>query len=405
MRRQSSRDLMRHKDRQLSGVISGQASCDVCLPSLDSRFTIRRDSINGLRIISKLDQAQTEALAGLTDIALNDDKTEFTKFQTDALKTHNMYRMKHGVADLVLCPDLCALSQQYADKLARTDSFQHSGDPDLGENLYWSWSSDPAWQCGGQEPVVSWYEESSGYCYDKEPRDSQSGHFTQLVWSQSSKLGVGVRKSNKTGKFYVVMKYDPPGNIIGSYTKHVHRPLHWPQSWQKLYKIQQTWIEGNLSLYCMYIKCYYKTRFLSINNTRISYNSMLDTQPFCCPNSVTIITVLWNVYQRLLPKNGGWMLLGRIESVVMTVHYDIKILETGLGSSRLLTLVPVFVSVLDLLTCWCFWYSHSVVLFCVLRLSWPGTPPSHLVLSLTVNHLPSQSFLVANNISSNYISL
>jgi len=226
MRRQSSRDLMRHKDRQLSGVISGQSSCDVCLPSLDSRFTIRRDSINGLRIISKLDQAQIEALAGLTDIALNEDKTEFTKFQTDALKTHNMYRVKHGVAGLVLCPDLCALSQQYADRLARTDSFQHSGDPDLGENLYWSWSSDPAWQCGGQEPVVSWYEESAGYCYDKEPRDTQSGHFTQLVWSKSSKLGVGVRKSNKTGKFYVVMKYDPPGNIIGSYTKHVHRPLH-----------------------------------------------------------------------------------------------------------------------------------------------------------------------------------
>jgi len=227
IRRQSSRDLvtnMRHKDRQLSRVISGQSSVDVCLPSLDSRFTIRRDSINGLRIISKLDQTETEALAGLTDIALTEDKTEWSKFQREALKVHNMYRARHGVAELELCPALCVLAQQYADRLARTDTFQHSGDPDLGENLYWSWSSDPAWECGGGEAVVSWYEESPGYCYDREPRDCQAGHFTQLVWSQSSRLGAGVKKSEKTGKFYVVMKYDPPGNVIGSYTKHVNRP-------------------------------------------------------------------------------------------------------------------------------------------------------------------------------------
>jgi len=217
MRRQSSRDI-------ISRVIPGADNGDVCLPSLDSRFTIRRDSINGLRIVSKLDQTETEALHGLADIALSQEKTEFSKFQTEALKTHNMYREKHGVEGLVLCQQLCARAQQYADRLASTDTFEHSGDPDLGENLYWSWSSDPSWECGGREPVVSWYEESAGYSYHTEPADTQAGHFTQLVWSDSRQLGVGVRKSKKTGKFYVVMKYDPPGNVIGSYTRHVKRP-------------------------------------------------------------------------------------------------------------------------------------------------------------------------------------
>lgn len=242
LRRQSSRDMVggcckkvtnpnqtEHKDSKLSRMISGQSIGDVCLPSLDERFTIRRDSINGLRIISKLDQSQTEALAQLADIALSsaeESEVEFSKFQTEALKTHNKYRARHGVEDLVLDFELCARAQEYSDTLASTDTFEHSGDPHLGENLYWSWSSDPAWRCGGEEPVTSWYDECRGYRYEVEPRETDTGHFTQLVWSSSRHLGVGVSQSAKTGRFYVVMKYDPPGNVIGSYTRHVNRPKH-----------------------------------------------------------------------------------------------------------------------------------------------------------------------------------
>jgi len=247
MRRQSSRDMVgggggsrkvthpshpnqtEHKDPKLSRMISGQSIGDVCLPSLDERFTIRRDSINGLRIVSKLDQSQTEALTRLADIALNsaeESEVEFSKFQTEALATHNKYRARHGVTALALDTELCARAQQYADTLASTDTFEHSGEPDLGENLYWSWSSDPAWRCGGEEPVTSWYDECRGYRYEVEPRETDTGHFTQLVWSASRNLGVGVSQSAKTGRFYVVMKYDPPGNVIGSYTRHVNRPRH-----------------------------------------------------------------------------------------------------------------------------------------------------------------------------------
>lgn len=233
MRRQSSRDIVtgcsnriKHKEPNLSDMMLRQTPGDVCLPSLDEKFTIRRDSINGLRIISKLDQTQTEALAGLADIALSEgeENVKFTKFQTDALKTHNQLRARHGAEDLVLSSSLCARAQEYSDTLATTDTFQHSQDPDLGENLYWSWSSDPKWKCGGAEPVTSWYEECRGYRYDREPRDPQSGHFTQVVWADCRRLGVGVSQSSATGKFYVVMKYDPPGNIIGSYTSNVNRP-------------------------------------------------------------------------------------------------------------------------------------------------------------------------------------
>ena len=57
-------------------------------------IVFRRDSINGLRIVSKLDQSEAEALDGLGEIALTEEKEEFSKFQTDALKTHNKYRAR-----------------------------------------------------------------------------------------------------------------------------------------------------------------------------------------------------------------------------------------------------------------------------------------------------------------------
>jgi hypothetical protein len=54
---------------------------------------------------------------------------------------------------------------------------------------------------------------------------SISGHFTQLVWDTTTRLGVGLAKSS-TGRNIVVMKYDPPGNYVGQYTKHVHKPVN-----------------------------------------------------------------------------------------------------------------------------------------------------------------------------------
>ena len=42
------------------------------------------------------------------------------------------------------------------------------------------------------------------------------GHFTQLVWKGSKKLGLGVAQ-DRSGKRYVVAQYDPVGNLKGKY--------------------------------------------------------------------------------------------------------------------------------------------------------------------------------------------
>jgi len=159
----------------------------------------------------------------LSQISLGDGQV-FTKFQEAALVSHNKYRDRHGVQHLQLDTKLCRVAQLYAEKLAATNMFEHSGDSVYGENLYWGWSSDPAWVLEGEEAVDSWYDEKMGYDYSREPHDTESGHFTQLVWSGSSKLGVGLSKSIKTGRYLVVMKYDPAGNVLGRYEQNVLRP-------------------------------------------------------------------------------------------------------------------------------------------------------------------------------------
>ena len=49
----------------------------------------------------------------------------------------------------------------------------------------------------------------------------ETGHFTQLVWKSSEKLGAGMAFNNDRTKVYVVARYSPPGNYEGQYGDNV----------------------------------------------------------------------------------------------------------------------------------------------------------------------------------------
>jgi len=224
-RKSSTKDLLNRRRSSCKDLIDKRRKSH-------GKVVIRRDSVNGLRILTQniedvensIEEEENDALERLRTISL-EEKREFTKFATDALEAHNKYRKRHAVHPLELSKDLCDAAQDYADHLAKSNVFEHSGDPVYGENLYWSWSSDPSWVLSGSEPVDSWYDEKKGYNYAREPRDTESGHFTQLVWDKSRHLGVGLAKSTTTGKYFVVMKYDPAGNFLGKYRENVKMPI------------------------------------------------------------------------------------------------------------------------------------------------------------------------------------
>ncbi|KAJ1360971.1 hypothetical protein KIN20_020106 [Parelaphostrongylus tenuis] len=74
----------------------------------------------------------------------------------------------------------------------------------------------------------SFYVEGKGYNYKRfyPMTYYKTGHFTQLIWKESRRIGVGVSVVHHDGKkkgpcqpsvplymIYVVIKYDPPGNV------------------------------------------------------------------------------------------------------------------------------------------------------------------------------------------------
>ena len=89
-----------------------------------------------------------------------------------------------------------------------------------GENLFYWYSSDGS-MCDARLVVESFVDESSAYDFDKGTFNTKTGHFTQLVWKSSKKLGVGAAQAADSGAWYVVCNYFPPGNVRGEFLNNV----------------------------------------------------------------------------------------------------------------------------------------------------------------------------------------
>jgi pathogenesis-related protein 1 len=77
----------------------------------------------------------------------------------------------------------------------------------------------------------SWYAEIVDYEFatGKSKNGKAVGHFTQMVWDDSTALGCGwAGKFNPVigeDGYYVVCRYGPSGNVRGKHTSHVQCPV------------------------------------------------------------------------------------------------------------------------------------------------------------------------------------
>lgn len=76
-------------------------------------------------------------------------------FRQQALIQHNFKRQLHCTGPMTLTDSLNTVAQNYAQYLADNDLFEHSQTPDVGENLYQIWSSNPITYLNGKRHISS----------------------------------------------------------------------------------------------------------------------------------------------------------------------------------------------------------------------------------------------------------
>ncbi|CAG5114195.1 Oidioi.mRNA.OKI2018_I69.chr2.g8259.t1.cds [Oikopleura dioica] len=139
------------------------------------------------------------------------------------LQAHNEKRNLHeDTPPMKLDKILCSQAQEGAEDLGKRNAFAHDTPRyGAGENLFMTSAgknedglSKERCVSFGQSSVNAWYGEIDNYSFSKHGKknDGVIGHFTQLVWKKSVKLGVGIAK-RKDGKTIVLCRYSPAGNM------------------------------------------------------------------------------------------------------------------------------------------------------------------------------------------------
>lgn len=129
---------------------------------------------------------------------------------------HNAYRAKHCARGLTWSPKLAQAAQDWANSLkAQGCKFGHKPRNPFGENL----AAGTSGTLDGQSVADMWYDEVKDYRFGNGGFSMQTGHFTQLVWRETTQIGCGVATCN--GMDIWVCEYDPPGNVETMYRQNV----------------------------------------------------------------------------------------------------------------------------------------------------------------------------------------
>ncbi|CDO93499.1 unnamed protein product [Kluyveromyces dobzhanskii CBS 2104] len=155
--------------------------------------------------------SSTSSTAAATTSASSD--SSLSSFASGMLDEHNAKRSLHkDTPSLSWSADLASYAQNYADNYDCSGSLTHSGGQ-YGENLALGYGTTGA--------VDAWYNEIKDYDFSSGDYSSSTGHFTQVVWKSTTKVGCGIKECGGVWGDYIICSYDPAGNMLGDFASNV----------------------------------------------------------------------------------------------------------------------------------------------------------------------------------------
>jgi len=147
-------------------------------------------------------------------------------FLNSMVESINQHRKAHSAPLVELDQELVNYAKSRAEHLADVAKLVHDGTGGYGENLYKSSSSNPS-QGPATGATDAWYGEKQYYNYETFASNDPTkaiGHFTQLVWKGSTKIGAGRVCGSADGKWhdtYIAVNFSAAGNMEGAYKDNV----------------------------------------------------------------------------------------------------------------------------------------------------------------------------------------
>ena len=150
--------------------------------------------------------------------------TESDTFTSAVLDAHNMYRSDHDASDLRWNDTLADSSESYLDSdgsgSTSCPDFEHSDEAGsvYGENLALG-------HMNATQAVEAWGDERDMYDFDDGGFDEETGHFTAMVWQNTTDVGCARKFCDVDGwehrSWYLVCHYWPPGNVQDQFEDQV----------------------------------------------------------------------------------------------------------------------------------------------------------------------------------------
>ena len=136
------------------------------------------------------------------------------------LKMHNDLREKHNSPPLLNNEELNTIASEYAESLVNNNG-KYIYSPKIykgqlvGENIVISESKRP------EEIFNSLIKGQKIYDYDENKFSKITGNFSQIIWKETTDIGIGFWHDKNNKKYYSVILYYPIGNCLGEFKENV----------------------------------------------------------------------------------------------------------------------------------------------------------------------------------------